>query len=138
MCAFAAGQEPAEKVRASIARAALAALLASSLSGLAGCASQHQSSTAYSQPANMRVSQVAAEVEDDGLPAQTPPPARIRHMADDPAEPFSKNYGGQNPSALGVAPKDDEGPQRAPTPVLPRDLPPAFRAKLAAAIAADE
>ncbi len=33
------------------------------------------------------------EIEDDGLPAQTPPSARIRGMPDDPTAPWSPNYG---------------------------------------------
>lgn len=33
------------------------------------------------------------EVEDDGLPVQSPPLMRSRRIADDPSEPFSPNYG---------------------------------------------
>jgi hypothetical protein len=33
------------------------------------------------------------EVEDDGIEAQRPPRARVRALPDDPAEPYSPNYG---------------------------------------------
>jgi hypothetical protein len=42
-------------------------------------------------------------IEDDGLPAQTAPPARIRQLPDDPSEPFSPNYGPQPPRRLSQA-----------------------------------
>ena len=61
---------------------------------LAGCGS-----TATTQPAAMV--QAAAtdqrprwvDLEDDGLEPQVPPPRREMFDADDPAEPFSPNYG---------------------------------------------
>ena len=37
-----------------------------------------------------------AELEDDGLPAQTPPTYRAATEPDDPSEPFSPNYGSPN------------------------------------------
>jgi len=33
------------------------------------------------------------EVEDDGIEAQRPPPLRAPRPADDPTEPYSRNYG---------------------------------------------
>lgn len=36
---------------------------------------------------------VPVDLEDDGLPAQTPPMTNRRPMPDDPSEPFSPNYG---------------------------------------------
>lgn len=134
MCALAAGRSPVQKNRAAIARAAAAAMFAA----LGGCAS-HQNGASAQYPANgVRVAQAVTEVEDDGLPAQTPPPARIREMADDPSEPFSRNYGGGNPSASAAPPAEEHAPKRAPNPQIPSDLPPAFREKLAAAMDADE
>jgi len=35
----------------------------------------------------------AVEVEDDGIEAQRPPPIRAQRPPDDPAEPYSRNYG---------------------------------------------
>jgi len=58
--------------------------------GLAGCATSgaDQASAARAVAQAGRV-----DTEADGLPAQVPPPARIRQLPDDPAEPFSPNYG---------------------------------------------
>jgi len=55
-------------------------------------------------------------MEDDGLPAQLPPPLHRKSEVDDPREPFSPNYG------------------PPPPPSLPADLPPAFRRKLINAV----
>lgn len=135
MFALQAGLEPAQKKRAALARAAAAAMLAA----LGGCASTtHTTSTAQYSGAPVRVAQTVTDVEDDGLPAQTPPPARAQQSPDDPSEPFSRNYGGTNPSAsnepLAAGPAD----HHAPAQKLPSDLPPAFRQKLIAALAEDE
>jgi hypothetical protein len=35
----------------------------------------------------------AVEIEDDGLPVQTPPLVSRQRLPDDPREPFSPNYG---------------------------------------------
>lgn len=136
MFAFVTGVSPDLRTRAPVARvAALCAALA-----VSGCASHHQS-TADAQRMNVRVADAAAavEVEDDGLPSQTPPPARIRQAADDPTEPFSRNYGGANPSQRPISERaaetrDAPAPVKAPAPVIPADLPAAFRKQLAAAI----
>lgn len=133
MCALPAGKSPAQKNRAAIARAAAAAVLAA----LGGCASNQTANTQYSG-SGVRVTQAVTDVEDDGLPAQTPPPPRIRQAADDPSEPFSRYYGGGNPSAANTPPPEERAPSRAPHPQIPSDLPPAFREKLAAAMDADE
>jgi hypothetical protein len=133
MCALFVGSQPTSKSRAWIARTAVAAVLAA----LGGCASQNSNTTAQYSAEAMRLAQAQTEIEDDGLPAQVPPPTRIRQTADDPSEPYSRNYGGGNPSAS-AAPTDEPAPQRAPQPVIPSDLPPAFREKLAAALSADE
>lgn len=62
----------------------------------AGCASRHQSQTAYSSSEPVKVAAVrAADLEDDGLPVQTPPPRRGQIEPDDASEPFSPNYGSQ-------------------------------------------
>lgn len=44
-------------------------------------------------PADAPIHSAAVEIEDDGLPAQTPPSASIRQMPDDPTAPWSPNYG---------------------------------------------
>jgi hypothetical protein len=73
---------------------------------LGGCASH---STTYHEQtyagagagAHGMVRPTRVEIEEDGLPVQTPPPPRRRVEADDPSEPFSPNYGGprQQPAA---------------------------------------
>ncbi len=87
-------------------------------------------------------------MEDDGLPVQTAPPARVRSAPDNPNEPFSRNYGGPNPSAVGKDEKPEEHYEQVPAPAqaarvplpadLPNDLPPDFRRKLVHAMAEAE
>ena len=132
MFALAAGSSPAQKNRAALARAAAAVLFAA----LGGCASSQN--TAQYEAQNARVAQAVTDVEDDGLPAQTPPPQRIRQSPDNPAEPFSRNYGGSNPSASAAPEPEGPAPNRSPAPKIPTDLPPVFRQKLVAAMIADE
>ena len=144
MFAFHPGVKPALSVRAlGLGSAALAALLA-----LSGCASDPNSSTAQNAGVAPQTVAQAADVEADGLPAQTPPPARVRLAPDDPNEPFSRNYGGINPSAV-TAPQQSEPeaaepppahapPALAAQPVLPADLPADFRRKLVQAMAENE
>jgi hypothetical protein len=91
-----------------------------------GCASQ---APQYSSPhkamssTRLAVAPMVIEIEDDGLPAQTPPPVRVRMMPDDPSEPFSPNYGRQP-----VARTPAESPLRTEAyAALPDDLPAAFR-----------
>ena len=134
MCAFDAGQKLAVSSRVRVARAvALAAMLA-----LPGCASENSTYSAAGGPSPTRVAGAVIEVEDDGLPAQTPPSARLRQMPDDPSQPFSRNYGGVNPSREPLHENQQPQPVHAPTPVIPKDLPPQFRKQLAEAIAARE
>lgn len=72
--------------------AALAAALV-----LAGCATDEQ----HRREVHARAAQTQvvpfqrreADLEDDGLPSQVPPPAHRTHEIDDPREPFSPNYG---------------------------------------------
>lgn len=68
----------------------------------AGCASDQErrdEAYGYSQQAYNVSGPVAAqraaepEVEDDGLPSQVAPPAKRAQEADDPTEPYSRNYG---------------------------------------------
>jgi hypothetical protein len=134
MFAFQAGAKPVLTI------CALAALL-----GLAGCSSAHTNSYTAENVAVAPVQAVAqtaaVEVEDDGLPAQTPPSGRIRQMADDPSEPYSRNYGGANPSSVRADESNESArPGKVPdqTPVIPHDLPPSFRRKLVSALAQDE
>ena len=56
-----------------------------------------------SVPPPPRTIAAKADLEDDGLAAQTPPPKSIRFQADDPTQPWSRNYGrtvliGPNPA----------------------------------------
>lgn len=44
-------------------------------------------------PAPAPIVTAEVEIEDDGLPAQTPPSTSIRGMPDDPTAPWSPNYG---------------------------------------------
>lgn len=134
MSAYHDGRRSADFLRAAVARSvAIAALIS-----LAGCAT-HSNQTAQTPTPPTRVAGAMYEVEDDGLPVQTPPPTRIRDEPDEPAEPFSRNYGGPNPSATKFPrPKTAApAPAKAPAPVLPDDLPPAFRQKILAAMAGE-
>ena len=114
---------------------ALAALLS-----VGGCASTQAPRYSSETVAPSRVvAQAASAVEDDGLPAQTPPPAYIRQLPDDPSEPFSPNYGGGNPAALDAAASGKAAPSRPAVRVpVPDDLPAAFRHKLVTALRQDE
>lgn len=135
MFAFSSGAKPV------IPALALAALLS-----LAGCASQGGSQyTAQNTAVAPRVMAQAARVdmEDDGMPAQTPPTSRIHQLPDEPDEPYSRSYGGDNPAKVGAgesagAVAKVSGWTPALVPKVPDDLPPAFRQKLANALAQDE
>lgn len=128
MVALRAGMKPA------LSSCALVALT------LSGCSSAGTTSSYTAQnPAvtSRTVAQAATVLEDDGLPAQAPPPARIRAMPDHPDEPFSPNYGGSNPAALGVTRVAPSGVP-APVPSAPQEQRHAFRPKLVTAYAQDE
>lgn len=124
---------------------------------LAGCASTQNYQSAHVGHPATRVAAAVTEVEDDGLPAQAPPPSSVRHQPDDPSEPWSPNYGGANPSVGAHIPRepsdyepihkphaptaprgDDVADARGIRPSVPSDLPPAFRQKLVAAMTRDE
>ena len=127
MFAFASGSSPAKAVRAPIFAVVTACL--------AGCAAN--SNTSYANAPAVAAYAARADgvqTEDDGLPSQTPPSMRIRQMPDDPNEPYSRNYGGPNPAAAKSAPNLGIGHANASKPVIPADLPPAFRRQLAAAL----
>ncbi len=97
---------------------ALSSCALAALTTLAGCSSAGTTSYTAQNPAIVpKTVAQAAVTEDDGLPAQTPPPARIRTMPDQPDEPFSPNYGGSNPAAL------DAGMTRAAPPSVPAPQP---------------
>jgi hypothetical protein len=135
MSAYRSGVVPAKNYGALFARAATAALLAA----LGGCATNSATTTSQYSGSHVQVADVAADVEDDGLPAQTPPPAaRVHQAPDDPTQPFSRNYGGVNPSASAAPLVEGPVEHQAPTPKVPKDLPLAFRQKLMAALAEDE
>ena len=110
----------------------------SALAAVGGCASsQAPGYVAANAVPPPRAMAQAAVVEDDGLPVQAPPPAYIRRLPDDPSEPFSPNYGGSNPAALGAV-RPASPPGKAPTPKVPEDLPAGFRHKLVTALNQDE
>lgn len=71
---------------------------------MAGCASSK--SPAYSGAGARVAAPVAApvkiDVEDDGVPAQSPPVRRATTEVDDPSEPYSRNYGSRRPAAAVV------------------------------------
>lgn len=118
----------------------------------AGCSSKH---TQYSSgplwgmdapPA--QVAQHTARrqpvVEDDGMEAQPEPLRRQMIEPDDPAEPFSPNYGNRpgdpparrpaEPQRRGPSPNSGEGKVRtAEQPAVPENLPPYFRRRLVSA-----
>jgi hypothetical protein len=92
------------------------AFFALSLGGCSSWNSNHYSAedAAVAQP--QAVAQgPASEVEADGMPVQTPPVRRANQMPDDPSEPYSRNYGGPNPSVRPLA--KPETPKPAPQPV---------------------
>ena len=67
---------------------------------VSGCASSRSPSFAQvgaqvEAPAPVRAK---VEVEDDGVPVQSPPLRRARTEPDDPNEPFSRNYGTSRPA----------------------------------------
>lgn len=100
-------------------KSALSSCALIALTALAGCSSAGTTSYTAPNPAVVprSIAQAATAVEDDGLPAQAPPPARIRATPDHPDEPFSPNYGGSNPAAL------DAGVTRAAPPAVPAPAP---------------
>lgn len=107
-------------------------MLAAALA-LAGCASQTSSyQTVANAPATRVAGYASNAVEDDGLPAQPPPPSRIRDLPDDPSEPYSRNYGGPHRAASGTG--STQVSEYKTGPSIPDDLPPAFRSQLVAAI----
>jgi hypothetical protein len=136
MFALPTGPSPVRKASVCLVHVAAAVMIAA----LGGCASTPADSSAHVTANALRVAQSTqvTDVEDDGLPAQTPPAVSSAHVTDDPSEPYSRNYGGANPSAsagpLLPGPIDDREPKQQ----LPKDLPPAFRQKLLAALADED
>jgi hypothetical protein len=127
MFAFLFGNAPAKAVCAPLAAAAAVCL--------AGCAAVGNANYADAPAVAAYVARApGVEVEDDGLPSQTPPSTRIRQMPDDPTEPYSRNYGGPNPSPVGTEPTGNAHREAVANPIIPADLPPAFRRQLAAAV----
>jgi hypothetical protein len=68
--------------------------------------------TAGIPPSTQKRPQV--EIEGDGLEGQLPPRQRAEDALDNPAEPFSPNYGSPN---YGSAPAPAAEPKSAPEPV---------------------
>jgi len=130
MFAFRVGVRPNETVRAATATlyAAAAALC------VAGCAADNHAYYADASPTF--VPRATVEMEEDGMPSQAAPPARIRQMPDDPSQPYSRNYGGSNPAGVVPVTPTVRASNEAPStkPSIPDDLPPAFRRQLATAV----
>lgn len=133
MCACETGVAPVGTYRGFAARAAVAVLFAA----LGGCASDQYASSGNA-PVKVAAVKTVIDLEDDGMPAQTPPPKGTRYAPDDPAEPYSRNYGGINPSASSVPAGPVPQHEHVPVPNIPNDLPPAFRKQLVTAMTADE
>ncbi len=92
------------------------ALVALSLGGCASWNSNQYTAENAAVAPSQAVAQVpAAETEADGMPAQTPPMHRANQVPDDPSEPYSRNYGGPNPSVRPLA--KPETPKPVPAPV---------------------
>jgi hypothetical protein len=85
---------------------------------LAGCATDEEyrreaharAAYAHAQAQASAAPRREADLEDDGLPSQVPPPVGRRMEPDDPREPFSRNYG--RPVAA-PQPEPQPLPQRA-------------------------
>ena len=79
---------------------------------LGGCATNREPSyvqgPVMAAPASKSAHNQAAEVEEDGMPAQVAPSARRPPLPDDPSEPWSPNYGG--PAEAKPAPGTPEPP----------------------------
>lgn len=120
---------------AALPRAYSAPVLALALAGLVGgCSGRSEYSEGYgygyaAPPAPaQRVAATRQEIEDDGLPSQTPPLMRARKLPDNPAEPFSPNYGGPAARQAAIEPRPQR--ERAVASAIPDDLPPDFRRRL--------
>jgi len=107
---------------------ALVLLAAASAGGCASDPAAHQAAMAFPGDPVAQAITPTADVEDDGLEAQTPPPRRTTPQPDDPAEPFSPNYGA---GAQNRAPSPATGQPPAP----PRDPPKPARRQLAEVMA---
>ena len=131
MFAFSVGCRPFQGVRVAIA----AIMVAAAALSAAGCAADHGGYYADATPTHVARGSFV-EMEEDGMPSQAPPPARIRQMPDDPSQPYSRNYGGPNPAGtVPAAPTVKASYDAAsPRPPVPDDLPPVFRRQLAAAV----
>jgi len=131
MFAFLIGRWPVKAVRGAVGIMLIAATAVCE----AGCAADNYAHYANSPAVAGYVAEARrVEMEDDGLPSQAPPWARISQMPDDPSEPYSRNYGGENPAARIESPGRVPGQAAGSKPVIPADLPADFRRQLAAAI----
>jgi hypothetical protein len=101
-----------------------------------GCASTNANYSSNAAAAAYVAQGPAVPMETDGLPVQAAPSARIRQLPDDPAQPFSPNYGGVNPADTSRSQPTIRASNDAPTekPVIPDDLPPVFRSRLVSAV----
>lgn len=131
MFAFPRSRRAGRAARVGLAFPVAAAALLS-----AGCANTKASYSSAGAPAAYIAQGTSLPVESDGLPVQAPPSSMIRQIPDDPAQPYSPNYGGTNPASTvpswpTVKASNEAVPARD---TIPADLPPAFRRQLAAAL----
>lgn len=124
---------------ASRALVGLTAVLAASIGGCSHRAEYgppHASRLAppVAVAANAAETSPRPDLEDDGLPAQTPPLLNRQRHLDNPAEPFSPNYGSApvRSAAVNFGKSYDVVSARD----LPDDLPPDFRERLIVATGA--
>jgi hypothetical protein len=103
---------PVSNVFDRLARITVLSLSVLGVVAVAGCASSRGSSYSQAgiQPHVPAPIPTKVEVEDDGVPVQSPPVHRASTEPDDPSEPFSPNYGrgrsnGQEPSRAKPAPR---------------------------------
>ena len=75
------------------ARVLAAALLAATAAGCGHAPKYDYPGSAVPMAAVVQQPAQRDVIEDDGMPAQVPPRAGIRQVADDPREPWSRNYG---------------------------------------------
>ncbi|MFT3730194.1 MAG: adhesin [Hyphomicrobium sp.] len=103
---------------------------------LAGCASGN--ATYPTTPAYVAQGP-SVQMESDGIPVQAAPSARIRQLPDDPSQPFSPNYGGENPASTVPAQPTVKAANDKPASTfpIPQDLPAGFRKQLVAAVDAE-
>lgn len=128
-----------------VSRASVRALLIVAAALSCGCAKNSAYTTAADPSVANPAYRVAGltnakpDLEGDGQEAQVPPLKKPRGEPDDPSEPYSPNYGSQQPvRQADPSPRSHPGAPVALGPAvrgpIPADLPPDFRRRLASAL----